>query len=302
VPRTRGWGLTLAFGAACLSGISVFVNAEYVGKVADPTVFTTAKNAVAALVLLAFLARGRARTAPTAPLGRRGWAGLVALGLIGGSVPFVLFFEGLARSASPVQAGFVHKTLVVWVALLAVPLLRERFTVLHAGAVVLLIAGEVALVGGLGGLHLGAGEGMILAATLLWSVEFVLAKRLLRDVAWSVAATARLAIGVVLLVGFVGLSGRLDELAGMGTRQWRWALLTGLLLAAFVATWYAGLARAQAVDVTAVLVFGQVVTALLSAARGGSALPDVTGLVLLGLGVAAAATGALRLRPAPALS
>ncbi len=50
---------------------------------------------------------------------------------------------------------------------------------------------------------------------------------------------------------------------GSAREQWRWILLTGLLLTAYVATWYAALARAQAVDVTAVLVFGAVVTALL---------------------------------------
>ena len=55
--------------------------------------------------------------------------------MIGGSVPFVLFFEGLAR-AEATQAAFIQKTLVVWVALLAVPLLRERFGVPHALAIV----------------------------------------------------------------------------------------------------------------------------------------------------------------------
>ena len=60
--------------------------------------------------------------------------------MIGGSVPFVLFFEGLAR-AEATQAAFIQKTLVIWVALLAVPLLRERFRTPHALAIVLLIAG-----------------------------------------------------------------------------------------------------------------------------------------------------------------
>jgi hypothetical protein len=70
LPRTRGWGLGLAFVAACISGVAVFVNSTYVGKVRDATVYTTAKNAVAALLLLALLAAGSGRRAAAAR-GRR---------------------------------------------------------------------------------------------------------------------------------------------------------------------------------------------------------------------------------------
>jgi apolipoprotein N-acyltransferase len=52
--------------------------------------------------------------------------------------------------------------------------------------------------------------------------------------------------------------------------QVRWVLLTGLLLAAYVATWLAALARAQAVDVTAVLVLAVPVTAVLQAVADGA--------------------------------
>ena len=105
----------------------------------DATVYTTAKNAVAGvlLVLLALFAGTRARRAPRlrARPTRRQWLALFGVGVIGGSVPFVLFFEGLAR-AQATQASFIQKTLVVWVALLAVPLLHERFGWPHALAIV----------------------------------------------------------------------------------------------------------------------------------------------------------------------
>jgi drug/metabolite transporter (DMT)-like permease len=64
-------------------------------------------------------------------------------------------------------------------------------------------------------------------------------------------------------------------------------LLTGGLLAAYVATWFAALARAQAVDVTAVLVVGAPVTALLSAAVQHAPLrPQLAGLLLIIVGAA----------------
>ena len=68
--------------------------------------------------------RSGARLDP-ARTGRGQWGALAPIGVIGGSVPFVLFFEGLARASSP-QAAFLHKTLVLWVALLAVVVLGER--------------------------------------------------------------------------------------------------------------------------------------------------------------------------------
>ena len=126
-------------------------------------------------------------------------AGLLAVATIGGSVPFVLFFEGLARAEAP-QAAFIHKTLVVWVALLAVPLLHERIGVPHVAAIALLVAGQAWLVGEVGTVTFGAGEAMILGATVLWACEVILVKRLLVAVSPRALAAARMGFGTVLLV------------------------------------------------------------------------------------------------------
>jgi len=91
----------------------------------------------------------------------------------------------------------------------------------------------------------------------------------------------------VVLVGWTAISGAFAGLTGLGLSQWAWALLTGLVLTGYVATWYSALARAQAVDVSAVLVFGAVVTALLKSGVQGAAIPSVGGLVLVTMGVAA---------------
>jgi len=209
--------------------------------------------------------------------------------VIGGSVAFVLFFEGLARASSS-QAAFVHKTLVIWVAALAVPLLAERLTAWHAAAIGLLIAGQAVLAGGLTGFRFGPGEWLILAATLLWSVEVVLAKRLLRDLPASLVAVARMAGGAALLVLWVAVTGRWLLLVGLGANGWAWAALTGFVLAGYVALWFSALALAPAVDVTAVLVVAAVVTAGLNITVKGTALtaPGVTGMLVIGLGAALA--------------
>jgi drug/metabolite transporter (DMT)-like permease len=294
VPRTRQAGIGLALVTAVVSGVAVFVNADAVTRFPDATTYTTAKNLVAAAVLCGlWLATGRPVRPPADGDGGRSprrppW-GLVVVGVVGGSVPFVLFFEGLARSTS-VPAAFIHKTLVVWVALLAVPLLGERFDRWHAAAVAALIAGQALLVGSVADLRPGSGETMILAATLLWAVEVVLARWLLQGYGSLAVGAARMGIGVVVLLIWVAATGRVDDLAGLAGHQWGWVLLTGAILAAYVVTWFAALARAPAIDVTAVLVAGALVTALLDAAvRGAPLAPDATALLLIVLGTAAIA-------------
>jgi drug/metabolite transporter (DMT)-like permease len=278
----RATGVAFAFAAALISGGAIYVNAHAVKHFGNATVYTTAKNGVAGVLLVA-LALAPRRQISTVLRGRTPLA-LVAVAVIGGSVPFVLFFEGLARSEAT-QAAFIQKTLIIWVALLAVPLLHERFGLPHALAVVLLVVGQAALAGQLGTVAVGSGEVMILMATLLWSVEVVFVKYLLAWIDPRTLAAARMALGTLLLIVWLAVTGRVDDLTRLGTSQWLWVLLTGVLLTGYVATWYAALARAQAIDVTAVLVFGAVVTALLSGAVDGTSI-DLTGTILVTAGTA----------------
>jgi len=289
-PRTRG--LTLAFGTAAISGVAVFVNSYGVRAVPDATVYTTAKNLVAAALLaLLAVAAVRSRGAaghrrPALPRKPAQLAGLLGVGVIGGSVPFVLFFEGLARAEST-QAAFIHKTLLVWVALMAVPLLGERLRGTHVAAIALLLTGQALLGGGLPGLGAaGGGEALILGATLLWSVEVVVAKWLLRGTSPATLGLARMGLGAAVLLGWVAVSGRFDTLTGLTATGWMWAAVTGAILAGYVATWFGALSLAPAVDVTAVLVVAAIVTGLLNAAVNGAVPTGATafGMVLLATG------------------
>ncbi len=291
----RRTGLLLALSTAMVSGVAVFLNSYGVKAFGNATVYTTAKNVVAAAVLLLVAsAAARRDSRPVRPRGARQWTVLAVIGVIGGSVPFVLFFEGLAR-ASSVQAAFVHKTLVLWVALGAVAFLRERISWAHVVAVALLVVGQVGLAGGVAAAW-DSGVWMILAATLMWSVEVLIAKRLLGDLSSWTVGVARMTFGSVVLVGWCLVRGIAAGLVGLSAAQWGWVLLTGALLAAYVGTWFAALARAQAVDVTAVLVIGALITAGLSAVVNGTTLaPQAPWLGVLVLGSALA--GWLTVRP-----
>ena len=112
-------------------------------------------------------------------------------------------------------------------------------------------------------------------------------KRLLGSLTSTTVGIARMGVGSVVLVAWLFATGRAGDLAVADGGAWGWALLTGLILAAYVATWFAALARAQAVDVTAVLVFGAVITAALATAVQDAALaPKLGPLVMIAAGTA----------------
>jgi drug/metabolite transporter (DMT)-like permease len=260
-----GRGALLALGTASISGVAVFVSKFGTQAVPDPFVYTTARNAYVGLLLVGLLAlTGRLGEVRRTGRLRRADAGRLALlALVGGSVPFLLFFWGLTLTPAPV-ASFIQKTQFLWVALLAGPLLGEapgRWQVLALSG---LLAGTL-LQSPVTARSPGGGEALVLAATLLWSVEAVVARRTLATVDPLTGAAARMAGGAVVLLGFLAVSGRLPVLAGLTPVQWGWVAGPGVLLLAYVLTWYHALRRAPALVVTGVLTLGAPVTALLDA-------------------------------------
>jgi drug/metabolite transporter (DMT)-like permease len=288
IPRTTGWGIGLAATTALISGVSIFVNGLVVKEFSDPVALTGARNALVGLVLLGILLASGGATEVRA-LRPRQSAGLLALAVIGGSVPFILFFSGLAQATGP-GAGLIQKTMFIWVAALAVVFLGESLGLAQIVALVALFAGTL-LIGPAGGLGAGPAELMILVATLLWSVEVIVARRLLggEGVSVRLAATARMALGALVIFGFLVASGRIGAVAAFSVQQWAIVAVTGALLLGYVTTWYAALQRAPASLVTAVLVGGALVTAVLATVRTGTVpAPTVEaglGLLALGIGV-----------------
>jgi drug/metabolite transporter (DMT)-like permease len=279
-------GAYLALATALISGVSVYINSLGVKQVPDPFVFTTAKNllvglGLAALVLFPVVWKELRRLSP------RQWAALLGLGLIGGSIPFLLFFYGLKEATAP-SAAFIHKTLFVWVAILAVASFKERLGRWQILALAILIIGNLAL----GGLPvkwaLGRAELLVLIATLLWAVEAVLARQIMGGISVQVAALGRMGFGSLAMLAFLSASGRTDTLISMDTTQWGWVILTSVFLIGYVVGYYGALKHASATLVSSVLVLGSVITSLLHSVFSARtySLQQVAGFVLV---VAAAA-------------
>ncbi|NNL48091.1 MAG: DMT family transporter, partial [Acidimicrobiia bacterium] len=248
-PQKRRQGLQLALATAVVSGIAISINGYGVrawAEVGGAASYTTVKNVVAALILtgaLAVLTRRRSPEGFKAPNRMSGWLGLAAIGLVGGSVPFLLFFEGLSQAES-VNAAFIHKTLVVWVALMAVVLLREKLRPIHIAAIGALVLGQALLAGGFGGVVPGNGELMILAATLMWSVEVIIAKKILPQTTSATLGVARMGLGSIVLITYSVYSGSFVGMGSLTGAQIGWVLLTGAVLSLYVASWFAALSRA----------------------------------------------------------
>ena len=111
IPLTATWGIRLALATAAISGISVWLNATGQKQVADQVLYTTLKNLVAAAILVAG-AWSMGGGTEVRRLTRRDWGALALVGLIGGSIPFALFFTGLAMEgaagAAFIQIGRAH--------------------------------------------------------------------------------------------------------------------------------------------------------------------------------------------------
>ena len=309
--RRRVPGVAIAGATALVSGVSVFVNSYGVRAGATPAVYTTAKNLVAVAVLsivalIGWRVRNRqfgsaaANFVTTAPEARsvpptRRWIerlGLLYVGVVGGGLAFALFFDGLAQS-EPTPAAFWRDTLVLWVAVIAVLFLRERLRWWNLAAIALLISGEVVASGGVGQLAANRGELDVLVSSVLWALEVVIARRLLKTRPPAVLAVVRMGLGALTLIVYLAASGSLGQLGSMNADQWHWALWTGLLLSAYVATWMSALARARAVDVTSVLVSSALITWLLQLAAGTTVVSGNTiGLVLIGAGATLVLVGA----------
>ena len=288
VRKALGPGILLVLLTVLISGASNFVN-FYAVQGANSDAFLAVRNvAVAALLVPLVLLVGRTARDK---LSRKDWFKLGTIGLVGGAVPFLLFFRGLqmAGASGAATATFGYRTLFLMAAVLGVVVLKERLSPRLALAAVLLLAGNVLL------LSLTApiwtdGTAYVLAATALWAGEYTLSKQTLRTLPSGTVALGRMGFGGAFLLGYVALTGQLGSVAAFSGAQWQWVALSAVLLVGFVATWYAGLKTVDLSVATAVLLLAFPITWALGflASKSTFGLGEAAGVVAIVLGVALA--------------
>ncbi len=252
--------LLLSLLTALISGISIFANGIFVTKT-NPLVFTVLRNmAVVLLLTVGLILFGHA--GKLKELRKRDWGKLIIIGAIGGGIPFALFFTGLAQIGA-VNGNIIQKSLFLWVALLAVPLLKERLSAIHIGGYLALFVGMFAFSGAVFTLT-KVGTWLILGATILWAIEHVFAKVTLQSVHPSVVAWGRMFFGLPFLFLAVVMTGTAGALISPNASMITPLIVSSVFLTAYVLVWYTAISEAPVTMVSSVLVLAPVITALLS--------------------------------------
>ena len=259
----------LAVAAGIVSGISIYLNKLAITDF-SPMAFSFLKNAFVAMALLAILF-GAKKFGEIRKLSPKNWGGLFLIGTVGGSVSFLLFFYGL-KLTSALNAGFIQKILFVFVSLFAFAFLKEKIGRRTMLAMAGMLAGLVA-VSGFGFTSFGFGDMLIAIATLLWAVEIILSKKALEGLGVGTVVFGRMAFGAVIMLAFLASTGNISvaEVGQMLSAQNAlWLAITGAMLLAYVLLLYSALRHEKASVVTALLLVGVPVTALLSALGTGA--------------------------------
>jgi drug/metabolite transporter (DMT)-like permease len=285
-----GPGVLLVLATALISGVSTFVN-FYAVKGTNSDAFVTMRNIVvaAAFVPIALLAARYLRSPALRP---KDWGRLVFIGLVGGAIPFVLFFQGLQMAAEAhgaAAATFGYRTLFLMATVLGLVVLHERFhsrLVLAAG---LLLVGNALLLT-LSGPIWTNGTFYVLVATAMWAVEYTVSKHTLRDLSSATVALGRMGFGAVFLSVYLVFTAQWASVGRFSGAQWEWVFISAALLTAFVASWYAGLKRVDLGVGTSVLVLGFPITWLLGVVALGSpmTLGEAAGATAIAVGVVVA--------------
>lgn len=255
-------GIYLVLITAVISGLANFFNKfglEALGKNAYQ--YTTLKNLVPAIIL-SILVLTPLIWPKLKKLSPTDWLKLLVIGLIGGSIPFLLFFKGLGLT-SAVSASFIHKTLFIWVAILAWPLLKEKLTKVQLLALFILLGGNL-IFGGFKFFSWGYAHTLILLATIFWAVENVIVKMTLKNIDSLVIAWGRMFFGSLILVNFLVFTKNTAGLLTINSSQFFWLALVGLLLTGYVITWYSALKKLPVTVVASFLVLASPITTLLN--------------------------------------
>ncbi len=257
-------GLLFAFLTSIISGIAIFYAKIAVVKI-DPLILTTSRNLyVGAIFLLWFLISKKLNEIKKLPKKQLIW--LILIGVVGGALPFFLFFTGLQLVGAQ-TANLIHKTLFIWVSALTAVLLSEKFNLIYAISFVLIFVGnfyfaKLPLV-------FGRGELLILAATILWSIETILAKKVLKKISSELIGLFRMGIGSFFLLLLALTSGKGGLFLSYNSQQLSIVFIGGTILFFYVYFWYKALRYAPASLVTLVLTFSVVVGNVLSGAFAG---------------------------------
>lgn len=267
----------MIFLTAVISGIVVFVSGYGVGIV-NPYIFTGLKNIIVALFIVSWLLMMKDWRI-LKKLTKAQWGLLTIVGLIGGCIPFLLYFKGLSLVAKT-QAAFIHKSMFIFIFILAAIFLKEKISKNLLIVGLSLFLGNILLLK-LTPTSFGLGSFLILSATLFWAGENVLSKYLLKELPSRIVIWARMFFGSIFIVFFWLITNQAHLALTLNLEQIGWVMITSVLLLGYISAWYTGLKYVNVSVAAVILLLATPITILLS---NGLALASnqIAGMILIG--------------------
>jgi len=253
-------GYFLVLLTAIISGFSIFIN-KFGVSVINPNIYTFLRVLTVAIFLtglLLFLKEWR----KLKNLKKGEWFLLIIIGLTGGSIPFLLFFQGLSLTNAS-QGSFIHKTMFIWVTILAGLFLKEKIDKKFLIGGLILLSGILILLKKLPH-SFNYGDLLVFFATLLWAIENTISKYVLKSLEGRIVAWARMFFGATFILMFLLTTNQISLISGLTLKQISWVLITSIILFAYVITWYNGLKLIPVSQATTILLLGSPITTLLS--------------------------------------
>src|SRR3989338_1473918 len=254
--------LASVLATAVISGFAIFANKFGVTGI-NSSVYTFARLIIVAAIMFAtifFLGN----FSQLKKLSRKQWLSLAAVGLVGGSIPFLLFFRGLQLVSGP-AGSFIQKTMFIFVAIVAVAFLKEKLNLgMIVGGILLLAGNFIFLQLWTQDFAWGTGHTLVLIATLFWAVENTYSKYLLRNMPGNVLAFGRMSFGSLFILVYLAFTGEIALMASLTQDQMLWILATSVILFGYVLTWYNGLKDLSVTAATSILLLGSPITTALN--------------------------------------
>jgi drug/metabolite transporter (DMT)-like permease len=277
-------GYFLVFFTALISGFSIFINKFGVGIFKSSEIYTFLRVALVAFILGLILVVFDLKKIKN--LKKREWIFLVLIGLVGGSIPFLLFFKGL-KITSSAEGSFIHKTMFLWVAILATLFLKEKIDQKFLfGALILLFANALLLKKF--SFVPDRGDLLILIATIFWAIENTLSKYLLStsNLDGKTVAFGRMFFGSIFILIYLIFTNQASQIFVLNSKQIIWVLITGIILLFYVLTWYSGLKSISVSKATAILLLGSPITTALNLISGAKIpLQEIISGILILIGI-----------------
>jgi drug/metabolite transporter (DMT)-like permease len=266
-------GTILAIVAAVVSGLSIPLNKIFVVNM-DPLVFTALRSIVVGAIFLGL----SLRSGPVLKKVRRSWKYLISIAIVGGSFAFLLFFTGLKLTTAG-RGAFLQKTLPIYVALLAFLFLKEKLPKKYLYSLALMFIGTCLIYfTSINPTDLWSnpsmGDLLIIAATILWSVESVISKKaMLKGDSNFIVSFSRMFFGGLILFGILILSGNLGALMSISMQQVFNIFLSTAILFCYVFFWYSSMSLINVSKASSLLLIAPVISTAVGVLVLGEPLP-----------------------------